>query len=55
MESVDRELSKSIQRHLDSTNGPSDLWASKEINMTSSPLSSNNSQYMETLKRNYFV
>ena len=87
MESVDKELSKSIQRHLDSsewetecilwdaqanrllmmmtifkfffltvsTNDGPDMWSNKDINMTSSPLSTSSRQYMETLKRNYFV
>ncbi len=117
MESVDKELSKSIQRHLDSsklnteiadqysslscarkkgrkqlhlvavvvvggggggggvtlryrffvgfniqilsfvvsTNDGPDMWTNKDINMTSSPLSTPSRQYMETLKRNYFV
>ena len=57
MESVDKELSKSIQRHLDSasTNDGPDMWTNKDINMTSSPLPTSSRQYMETLKRNYFV
>ncbi|CAB4025326.1 Hypothetical predicted protein [Paramuricea clavata] len=57
MESVDKELSKSIQRHLDSiaTNDGPDMWRNNDINMTSSPLSTSSRQYMETLKRNYFV
>ncbi|XP_028398010.1 ankyrin repeat domain-containing protein 36A-like isoform X2 [Dendronephthya gigantea] len=57
MESVDKELSKSIQRHLDSisTSDSPDMWTNKGINMTSSPLSTSSRQYMETLKRNYFV
>ena len=37
------------------TNDGPDLWRNNDINMTSSPLSTSSRQYMETLKRNYFV
>ncbi|XP_046840309.1 myosin-13-like isoform X2 [Xenia sp. Carnegie-2017] len=57
LESVDRELSKSIKRHLDTipANDPLDWWASKNFDYSSSPLSTSNRQYLETLKRKYFV
>ena len=38
-----------------STNDGPDMWTNKDINMTSSPLATSSRQYMETLKRNYFV